>query len=213
MSKILVIGATKGIGLEVVRYGLGRGHEMRAFARSAAEMTLEHDRLERWPGDATDPDDLAPALAGVDAVVMCLGIEESVAMIWKPVTLFSKATEALLPLMAEHGPKRLLIVTGIGAGRSIRALSWIERQGHAFLLGEPYKDKTRQEEMVMASDLDWTIARPVILTKRPMTGKYKVLTDPESWRMGLISRSDVAHFLLHAIEDRSHVRGDPVLTR
>lgn len=213
MTRILVIGATKGIGFEVVKYALERGHEVRAFARGAGEMTYEHERLLPWAGDATSAEDLAPALEGVDAVVSALGIEESLSMLWKPVSLFSRATEALLPLMREAGPKRLLVVTGIGAGRSISALSTLERMGHSFLLGEPYKDKTRQEEMVSATDLDWTIARPVILTKRPMTGRYKVLSRPEDWRMGLISRADVAHFLVHAIEDGSHIREDPVLAR
>ncbi len=213
MSRILVIGATKGIGLEVVKYGLERGHDIRAFARSAGNMALAHDRLEPWPGDALSSEDLAPALEGVDAVVMCLGIEESLSMIWKKVTLFSDATAALIPLMEARGPKRLLAVTGIAAGDSISALSWVERQGHAFLLGEPYKDKTRQEELIRASALDWTIARPVILTKRPMTGQYRVLTDPAEWRMGLISRADVAHFLIHAIKDNAHVHAAPVLAR
>lgn len=213
MSRILVIGATKGIGLNVVEYGLERGHTMRAFARSAENMELEHDALEPWAGDATRAEDLEPALKDVDAVVMCLGIEESVSMIWKKVTLFSDATRALLPLMEANGPKRFLAVTGIAAGESISALSWVERQGHAFLLGEPYKDKTRQEELVKASNLDWTIARPVILTKRPMTGQYRVLTEPKDWRMGLISRKDVAHFLIHAIEDNAYVHQAPVLAR
>ncbi|QFT62778.1 NAD(P)-dependent oxidoreductase [Roseivivax sp. THAF30] len=212
MTRILVIGASKGIGLEVVKQALSRNHEVRAFARSADKIELDAAGLERWPGDATSAGDLAPALDGVDAVVSCLGIEESVSMIWKPVSLFSKSTEALLPLMEEKGPKRLLIVTGIGAGESIEALSWIERQGHSFLLGEPYKDKTRQEEMVKASSLDWTIARPTILRNRKGTGRYKVLTDPKSWRMGLIPRGDVAHFLVRAIEDGAHIREAPVLT-
>lgn len=213
MSRILVIGATKGIGLEVVKYALERGHEVRAFSRGADGMTLTHARLEPWPGDATSAEDLRPAIDGVDAVVSCLGIEESLSMIWKPVTLFSRATEALLPLMRREGPRRLLVVTGIGAGDSISALSRIERLGHGFLLGEPYKDKGRQEAMIKESGLDWTIARPVILTKRPMTGRYRVLTDPETWRMGLISRADVAHFLVHAIEDDSFIGAAPVLTR
>jgi hypothetical protein len=44
-----------------------------------------------------------------------------------------------------------------------------------------------------------------------MTGKYEVLVTPETWRQGVISRADVAHFLVHAAEDGTHIRETPAL--
>jgi putative NADH-flavin reductase len=65
----------------------------------------------------------------------------------------------------------------------------------------------------MASDLDWTIARPVILTKGAKTGRVRVLDDPATWRNGLISRADVAGYLLDAVETGRDIRKDVVLAR
>lgn len=210
---ILVLGATRGIGLETVKYGLERGHRMRAFARSADRLGIDDESLEPWPGDATVPRDLGRAVAGMDAVVMALGAPKTARMILRPVTLFSRATEALLPAMREAGVRRLLAVTGFGAGRSRARVSTLERAGLDLILGRAYADKSRQEEMIEASGLDWTIVRPGLLTANRRTGRYKVLVTPESWRSGVISRADVAHFLIHATEDRSHVNEDPVLVR
>lgn len=211
--RILVVGASGGIGLQVVQQGLGRGHEIRAFARGADRMEIDVPGFEAWPGDATRPADLAGALDGVDAVMMTLGVPRTLRGIVMPTTLFSDATRALLPVMEGAGLKRLLVVTGIGAGDSIAAMSALERAGRKILLGRAYADKDVQEKMITASDLDWTIARPGILTDGAATGTYNVLTTPETWRNGVISRADVAGFLLRAAEDGSHIREAPVLVR
>lgn len=206
------MGATSGIGRLAKDEALSRGHKVRAFARSADALP-EADGLERHVGDALSREDVSAALTGVDAVIYALGIKESVSMLWKEVTLFSRTTEVLLPAMAEVGVRRLLVVTGFGAGRSKSAMSTLERMGHRAVLGKPYEDKDRQEAMLVESDLDWTIARPVILTNSARSGKYRVLRDPAEWRNGLISRADVACYLLDAIEGQMDVRADVVLAR
>jgi putative NADH-flavin reductase len=115
--------------------------------------------------------------------------------------------------MQAAGVKRLLAVTGFGTGDSYAKLSTPEKLTFKLFLGRAYADKALQEELIRGSGLDWTIARPGILTDNAMTGKYQVLVTPESWRQGVISRADVAHFLVHAAEDGSHVRQTPALQR
>lgn len=210
--RILVIGASKGIGRAVTMAALQAGHAVRGFARSAADMAPAPG-LEPWPGDATDAGDLARALDGVDAVVLALGIKESLAMLWQEVTLFSDATAKLVPLMEAHGPDRLICITGIGAGDSKQALSGLERIGHRIVFSKPYKDKTRQEEIIRASALRWTLVRPTILTNNRASGRYRVLMAPKDWRMGMISRADVADFVVRALSDDSTIGTAPVLAR
>ena len=213
MAHILVIGASRGIGLELVRQGLARGHRIRAMARSAETIAIDDPALEKWPGDGTDPADLERALDGVEAVVLALGVAKDVRFVLKPVTLFSTVTGALLPLMQARGLRRLVVVTGFGAGRSRAALSALEKLPFKAIMGRAYDDKSRQEAMIEASDLDWTIVRPGILTSNRGTGRYRVLVSSDSWRNGIIPRADVADFILTVIEQGSHLQEAPVLVR
>ena len=63
--RILIIGASKGIGLETTRQALVAGYDVRALARSAAAIPLSNSRLEKVQGDALNKQDVEAALAGV----------------------------------------------------------------------------------------------------------------------------------------------------
>ena len=52
--KILVIGASRGIGLEVVKLALARGHDVTTLLRDPARLSLEDERLRKLRGDALD---------------------------------------------------------------------------------------------------------------------------------------------------------------
>ncbi len=77
VAHVLVIGASKGIGLETVKAALKAGHRVRAFARSAADIALSDPGLERFTGNALDSADIAAALEGIDVVVQALGVPAS----------------------------------------------------------------------------------------------------------------------------------------
>ncbi len=209
---ILILGATSGIGRATMEEALSRGLPVRAFARSAGDLAPA-EGLEPWPGDATDAGDVGRALEGTRAVIQALGVTSGVAMLWRKVTLFSDSTRALLDEMPKAGVSRLVAVTGFGAGRCRSRMSAVERLGQDVVLGRPYADKNRQEAMITASALDWTIVRPVILTNSAPSDKTKVLRDPKSWRNGLVSRKDVARYCVDAVEKDLDIRGDVVLAR
>lgn len=209
---VLIMGATSGIGRCTLDEAVRRGLKVRAFARGADTLDAT-DLVEPFAGDAKNPDDVARALKGVQAVIYALGITERLAMLWEEETLFSETTAVLLDEMQKSAVSRLVVVTGFGAGRSQSAMSWIEKTGHRAVLGKPYADKDRQEAMIVGSALDWTIARPVILTKGARSVDYRVLRDPGTWRNGLISRASVAHYLIDAVEQGLDIRADVVLTR
>ncbi len=206
----LVMGGTSGIGRLVVEEAPKAGVPVRAFSRSADACTLPGS-AEAYAGNALDVDDVSAALDGVDLVVQALGVKERPGMLWEEETLFSNATGTLLPLMNKKGIKRLITVTGYGAGDSADTMSSLARLGHKAVLGKVYADKTRQEEMIKASDLDWTLVRPTVLTNTPASQRYSVLTDPSSWHMSVISRADVAHFVVRAGREGSHLHQAVVL--
>ncbi len=206
------MGASSGIGRLAVDEALSRHLPVRAFARSAD--TLPHaEGLEPVAADALDLDAVRDAVDGARAVIYTLGIKESLSMLWQEVTLFSQTTQILLDAMAQTGVTRLVVVTGIGAGRSRTALSTLERAAQSVILGKPYADKDRQEDLIMQSQTDWTIVRPVILTNGQLSKKYKVLRGMDEWRNGLISRRDVAHYLVDAATQDLDIKKDVVLAR
>ncbi len=209
---ILFLGATSGIGALAVQEASGRGIPVRAFARSAGRIAPS-EFVEPAPGDARNPADLSAALAGMTAVIYALGIRERLAMLWEHETLFSESTGALLAAMEDGGVRRLVAVTGFGAGRSRAAMSSLERLGHGALLGRPYADKSCQEALIERSEFDWTIVRPVILTRGPRSGRLRVLREPSEWRNGLVARADVAAYLVDAIVHGRDIRRDVVLSR
>ena len=211
-APILVMGATSGIGRCAVDEAVSRGLPVRAFARSADDLS-GLDGVEPYAGDARDPDDVKGALNGVRAVIYALGIKERLSMLWEKETLFSETTQVLLEQMTAAGVNRLVVVTGFGAGRSKSAMSFLEKTGHRAVLGKPYADKDRQEELILASDVDYTIARPVILTNGDKSKNHKVLREPSQWRNGLISRKTVGHYLIEAVENDLDIRKDVVLAR
>jgi uncharacterized protein YbjT (DUF2867 family) len=206
-----VIGGSQGIGLEVVRQAVRSGYAVRALARSADRIPGSAPNLDKRVGSAIDADDVAAALPGVDAVVMTLGVRLGPETLLGPVRLFSAATRTVVPAMERAGIRRLICVTGFGAGDSRSAVGCVESIPFQLLLGRAYADKDLQERIIQDSRLDWTIVRPVLLVHGPRTGCYEALGSPQEWRNGIISRADVADFLVKQIDNKRWLRQSPVL--
>lgn len=212
MAKLLIIGASRGIGLETVKAALRGGHTVRALARSAASIPVENADLEKLSGNALDSDTIRNALEGVDVVIQTLGVDISLRAIFEPTTLFSRSTRILVDAMKAAGVNRLVAVTGLGAGDS-RGHGGILYDAVVFplLFKRVYDDKDVQEWIIRSSGLDWTIVRPGLLTSGSAAGRYRVLSVPQEWRFGVISRADVADFLVRQVDDRTLIGATPLL--
>jgi putative NADH-flavin reductase len=212
MAKVLIVGASRGIGLETVKAALRAGHSVRALARSAARIPIQDADLEKVSGDALDSDTIRDALRDLNVVIQTLGVDISPRAIFERTTLFSRSTRILVDAMKAAGIKRLIAVTGLGAGDSRGHGGFLyDTLAFPLLLKRVYDDKDVQESVIKSSGLDWTIVRPGLLTNRPATGQYRVLTAPNEWRFGTISRADVADFLVRQIDDRALIEATPLL--
>jgi nucleoside-diphosphate-sugar epimerase len=68
------------------------------------------------------------------------------------------------------------------------------------VLRKHYADLAAMEDALRDSNLDWTSVRPPQLVDKPLTGVYRTAND-QNLRGGVkISRADVAHFMLAALE-------------
>ena len=208
MATVVIFGASRGVGLEVVKRALDAGHRVRAVARAAEEIPIDKRKLWKINASALNAGDVDRAVSGAHAVITCLGVPPTL----KPVTLFSESTRCVIEAMAAHGVKRLIAVTGIGAGdsRGIGGALYTQVFQPIFLR-TIYDDKDREEDIIRKTRLEWTIVRPGFLTRLPATGKYRTLTEPDQWEGGFIPRGDVADFLVKQIDDRAYLRQTPLL--
>jgi len=212
MACVLIIGASRGIGLETVRCALAEGHRVRAFARRAASIAIDHPELEKVTGDALDRAAVSQALRGVDAAIEVLGAPRDLGALLWGTQLFSTATRILVDAMQAQGVRRLVAVTGLGAGDSRGHLGFLfDALVFPLMLKRIYDDKDVQEQMIRASGLDWTIVRPGLLKDGPATGKVRALTDPRDWRAGPVRRADVARFLVREAFERRFAGQTPLL--
>jgi uncharacterized protein YbjT (DUF2867 family) len=161
VATVLIIGASRGIGLEAVKAALEAGHSARALARSARRIRVDHPQLEKMAGDALEMATVKPALTGIDVVIQSLGVSVGPEIILKPTRFFSKATRVLVTAMEETQVKRLICVTGFGAGDSRGHGGFLYCAAFHLLLGRVYDDKDVQERIVRRSKLDWSLPHPM----------------------------------------------------
>ena len=74
MQRILVTGATGGVGQLAIAYALGQGYEVRALTRNVVKARpLFGDRVDLVQADLRSPDTLTVALDSIDAILCCSG--------------------------------------------------------------------------------------------------------------------------------------------
>lgn len=201
--RVLVFGATGGTGRELVSQALERGHEVAAFVRTPSKLTLADPRLRLVRGSVDDAPAVRGAVPGNDAVLTALGTRTL-----GPTTLLSEALRVFLETMEAHGVRRILWQSSLGVGDTCGRLgplyNWLLVP---VFLRQIFADKERQEAILKASRLDWTIVQPATLTNGPRTGSYRAGPDAFTGRLfPRISRADVAHFMLEALEGSRWVR-------
>ncbi|PYE86255.1 putative NADH-flavin reductase [Pseudoroseicyclus aestuarii] len=164
------------------------------------------------PGDALDPVAVTRALAGCEGVISALGPTKLSPL--KEVTLLSDSTRVLVEAMQAQGVRRLVAITGMGAGDSRGQGGFLyDRLFQPLLLGPIYKDKDRQEAIIRSSGLDWTIMRPSVLTDGQETETVRVLTDLQDFHGGKISRIDVARCVVAEFERQDWKGQAPIISQ
>lgn len=206
--KVLVLGAAGGTGRLIVLDALARGYSVVALVRSKARA-IDLPGAAIIEGDARDETALLRALNGCDAVVSSLGTGLSP---FRKVTTLSTATRALISAMMGSGVRRLICITGVGAGDSRDHGGFLyDRLILPVLLRSVYEDKDRQEAAIRASSLDWTIVRPVMLSNEPARGNVRAVTDLAGVHGGKIARADVARFVVDQLTTDIWLRQTPVV--
>jgi len=196
--RLFILGANGKTGTQLVDVALARAHEVTAFVRSPEKITRRHPSLTVRPGDPHRVDELAGALPGHDVVLSALGVRPPEA--FRPHTLVQECAASTVAAMTRAGVKRLVLVSAAvlfpEKGLRFAFFRWV--------LTQVMRDLGAAEQIVRATPLDWTIARPPRLIDRS-DDRYRTALDALPARGFSMSFRAVAAFMLDAVEHREYV--------
>lgn len=206
--RIVVFGATGGIGRHVVSQALAAGHQVRAFARDPANADFP-GQVEIVAGDITDAGSVTRAVAGTDAVVWAIGASRNNS---EDVSIAESGARNLIDAMTRQGVKRLIAVSGAGitvegerkplSGRLMSAIVRVVAR-------HVYEAKRREYEVFRTAKLDWTLVRPPRVTPGASTGHVVV---DSALAGSTVTQGDLAAAMVSLLEDQSSVRQAPFVS-
>ncbi len=195
IQRVLITGATGGVGQLAVAYGLNQGYAVRALTRNSAKAQPLFDaRVEITQADLRTPDTLAGVLDGIDAVLCCSGTTAFPSDKWQvdlpPQPLDQFVTWGRIFLDADYRQQHTKNSPAIADDQGVKNLikaaqtSSIQRFVMVSSLGVERKDqfpfsllnaygvldaKAAAENELCGSGLRYTIVRPGRLIDGPYT--------------------------------------------
>lgn len=207
--KIVVFGASRGVGLEVVKQALEEGQQVTAFIRTPSKMEIKHENLVLFQGDAMDAIAVEKAIHAQDAVISALGPTRP------PVPgMMEMAARNIVNAMKKHGVQRIVSTTGAGVRQPEDRPKFADHM-ISFLLNllakEVVLDSAANVKIIQTSKLDWTIVRFPRLMDGPRTGVYRVGYVGKN-SSSQLSRADGADFILKELVERKWLQKLPVVS-
>ncbi|MDN3451030.1 NAD(P)-dependent oxidoreductase [Planococcus sp. APC 3906] len=195
--KIIVFGATGGVGQSVVKQAVENGFEVTAFVRNPAKLEVTHANVNVIQGDALNSAEVSAAIAGHKAVISCLGLDQGM----KKSTELSDMAKNIVAGMQEHDVNRIVYTASAGVHNELTGVSGKLMMG---VLKNALTDHRAAVDHIKAHGLTYTIVRPMGLTNVPFTGEYRETESGVPEKSKTIPRADVAHFILKALNNAQY---------
>jgi putative NADH-flavin reductase len=198
--RLVVIGASGGVGRWVTNLASSEGDTVTAVVRPSSEFTAAPGvRVVR--GDLTDPAFLEATIAGHDAVVSCVGIRRAgmspFAKLLSPPDLTTRLASSLARVLDVQDVRRLIVVSAGGVGDSFARLTWpVQQLVSTGNVAVAYQDLAGMEARLAQSSLDWLAVRPVTLVNGAPLGRARPVT--RYALTSIVRRADVAAWMLAA---------------
>src|SRR5215471_8674058 len=149
--RLLILGATGGTGVQLVKQALERGHQVTAFVRSPDKVKESNGKLKVVAGDPRDARQLRSILPGHDVVLSSMGYPGL-----GRTSIRADCAESTVNAMSEVGVRRLLVVSAALLFDDIGFPAWVLRH---LVLRNVARDCSGMERIGGASKLDWAIVR------------------------------------------------------
>jgi uncharacterized protein YbjT (DUF2867 family) len=184
-GNVVYAGATGSIGRIAIRLLHDQGYTVRAITRNPARAARTYGTDYQWVyGDVRDPDDMARLVKGADYVVCSISYTEFEGP-ESPQFVDYMGVRNLVDAARANGVKQLVVVSAGNAG-PLRD----HRQNPRF--GYVAYWKTKGEDYLKKSGVPFTIVGPTGFVNGPGGVKGIRLAPRTEYRMGTITREDVA---------------------
>jgi putative NADH-flavin reductase len=194
--RIVVFGSTGGTGRFILAEAFRRGHEVTAFARSAEALAGVPGLAAVVQGDGRDQDLAVKAVSGQQAVIMTVsgrgepGVGTAIA-------------SAVTAAMASQDVSRLVATSSYGmiATRPYVAAALVRR-----VFAKAFADQLAADQVIEATELDWTIVRATRLTASLARDTPRLSTAMFTKGPYSLSRATYAAALLDLAEQGEYTR-------
>ena len=193
---IVIAGAHGKVARRLARLLVARGDRVRGLIRNPDQADdLRGDGSEPVPLDleAVEPDQVAEAVAGADAVVFAAGAGPGSGPERK-LTMDRDGAIKLLEAARAADVPRYVMISSVGAE---------DPPDDDDVFSVYLRAKAEADGALAVSDRDWTIVRPGFLTDDPGSGQVRIQTDP---MRDQVTREDVAAVLAAVLAEPRSAR-------
>lgn len=205
-TKVAVIGGTGKSGRYLVQGLLSQGFCIKMLVRNVEAFIAPDPLIEVVQGDARHFETIRSLIRGCQAVISTLGQPKA------ETPIFSHATTNVIRSMQEYGIRRYILIAGVNvddasdkkSSKTAFATEWMKTN-----YPQTTADRQRELEILLASDLDWTLIRlPLIeLTAKKREIKASLFDCPGD----KISAADLADFLIAQLSTDVYSKKSPFI--
>ena len=205
--KIFIVGGTGGTGRQVIEQALLENHLVTALVRNPVKLNTDHPNLKVIKGNILEPGTFEQAIKENEVVISALGHKR----FFIKTNILSEGTKNIVNAMEKHKVKRLICITSMGVNDSrFRLGLYYTLFVIPVILLFYFLDKEKQERIIRQSSLDWTIVRPGQLTNGKKRTTYRHGSKLGSYIFTkMVSRADVAHFILQEVKNDKYIKKSP----
>jgi len=215
--RILLLGSTGRTGQHLLNQALQRGHTVHAMVRDKNKLVISHPNLIVFEGSPIDKIALEKSIQGCDAILSALNVSRKSDFPWaglrSPEDFLSATMKNVIELATKNHIQRVIFVSAWGVAETKKEIpGWFRWMIDHSKIRYPYADHERQEQLVKQSSLQWTAVRAAGLTNSKKKKELIVSFNNEPKPNWMISRSDVATFMLDVLEKNLYIGQMPVIS-
>jgi putative NADH-flavin reductase len=207
--KVIIFGASGGIGKFAVQHALEKGYKVKAFLRNPSKLTIKHENLTTIQGEINNYNHIKNAIFDCDAVIWCVGI---------PMKKYKHMESLdghknLLKAMNECGIERLIdwATPSVPFKKDKRSFITVVP---GFIAGILFPMAKKEiiciADMITASKLKWTIVRFMAPKDTLFTGNVKVGFGDTKMSFN-ISREDIGVFMVEQLNNKTYEYSMPII--